>query len=484
MVATPLMWPLILATSGATLLWRQQAGKNVPPGSSSTNAARRLGCAPGRPGQLSGCAAAGRRAAGTAEVSRGSQFADLYRGGFGVALVVGAALALPLLRTTSSAIRARSLFTVIAATAGLALILAPFLWRLGRNLASERAERIRSQERAELAAHLHDSVLQTLTLVQKRAGDPREVAQLARRQERELRSWLFDADRAPASASLAAALEHAAAEVEDAHGVPIEVVAVGDHAMDERAEAIVAATREAIVNAAKFAPDAGEIAVYAELDDRRAQVFVRDRGPGFDPDGVPGDRRGVRESIIGRMERYGGTAEIRSSPGAGTEVALTDRRVASERRRRSSVVIVDDHAIFRSGVRAELEGLVDVRGDAGSVEEAVRLITEAKPDVVLLDVHMPGGGGVEVIRRVAETAPAQRFLALSVSDAAEDVIAVVRAGARGYVTKTISGPDLADAVTPGSRRRRGLLTPARRLRPRRLRGAAPRAPRSTPSSTS
>jgi DNA-binding NarL/FixJ family response regulator len=112
-----------------------------------------------------------------------------------------------------------------------------------------------------------------------------------------------------------------------------------------------------------------------------------------------------------------------------------------------SVVIVDDHAIFRAGVRAELEGLVDVRGDAGTVEEAVRLIVTERPDVVLLDVHMPGGGGIEVIRQVAETAPAQRFLALSVSDAAEDVIAVIRAGARGYVTKTISGEDLATAVS-------------------------------------
>ena len=109
-------------------------------------------------------------------------------------------------------------------------------------------------------------------------------------------------------------------------------------------------------------------------------------------------------------------------------------------------MIVDDHEIFRSGVRAELEGLVDVRADVGSVEEAVRTITELKPDVVLLDVHMPGGGGVEVIRKVSETMPAQQFLALSVSDAAEDVIAVVRAGARGYVTKSISGPELADAV--------------------------------------
>jgi DNA-binding NarL/FixJ family response regulator len=111
-----------------------------------------------------------------------------------------------------------------------------------------------------------------------------------------------------------------------------------------------------------------------------------------------------------------------------------------------SVVIVDDHAIFRSGVRAELEDLVAVRGEAGSVEEAVRLITAERPVVVVLDVHMPAGGGVEVIRRVAETNPAQRFLALSVSDAPEDVIAVIRAGARGYVTKAISGPDLADAV--------------------------------------
>jgi DNA-binding NarL/FixJ family response regulator len=112
-----------------------------------------------------------------------------------------------------------------------------------------------------------------------------------------------------------------------------------------------------------------------------------------------------------------------------------------------SVVIVDDHEIFRSGVRAELEGLVNVRGDAGTVEAAVRLIARERPDVVLLDVHMPGGGGVEVIRQVAQTNPSQRFLALSVSDAAEDVIAVVRAGARGYVTKSIGGEELADAVT-------------------------------------
>jgi DNA-binding NarL/FixJ family response regulator len=112
----------------------------------------------------------------------------------------------------------------------------------------------------------------------------------------------------------------------------------------------------------------------------------------------------------------------------------------------TSVVIVDDHHLFRAGVRAELDGLVDVLGDAATVEDAVRAVLEAKPDVVLLDVQMPGGGGVEVIRQVASRAPAQRFLALSVSDAAEDVIAIIRAGARGYVTKTISGTELADAV--------------------------------------
>ena len=111
-----------------------------------------------------------------------------------------------------------------------------------------------------------------------------------------------------------------------------------------------------------------------------------------------------------------------------------------------SVVIVDDHHLFRAGVRAELDGLVDVLGDAATVEDAVRCIVELEPDVVLLDVQMPGGGGVEVIRQVAQRRPAQRFLALSVSDAAEDVIAIIRAGARGYVTKTISGPELADAV--------------------------------------
>jgi signal transduction histidine kinase/phage shock protein PspC (stress-responsive transcriptional regulator) len=293
-----LAWPLVLAATGVALLWRQS--RVMQPG----------------PEAEAPAAQADRPAA------RSDRLADLYRGGFGVALVIGAVL---LFLSANNALgQTRDvILAAIAAIFALALILAPFLWRLGRSLASERAARIRSQERAELAAHLHDSVLQTLTLVQKRADDPREVAQLARRQERELRSWLFDADRPPASDSLAAALEGTAVEIEEAHGVPIEVVAVGDAPVDERNTALVAATREALVNAAKFAPDAGEIAVYAELDEDLAQVFVRDRGPGFDLAAIPGDRRGVRESIIGRIKRSGGRVSVRSEPGAGTEVELT-----------------------------------------------------------------------------------------------------------------------------------------------------------------
>jgi signal transduction histidine kinase len=161
-------------------------------------------------------------------------------------------------------------------------------------------------------------VLQTLALVQRRADDPREVAALARRQERELRAWL---NESRPTGTFAAALDAAASEVEGDHHVPIEVVTVGDAPLDDRTAALVAAVREALVNASKFAgPE--PIAVYAEVEDGRFEVFVRDRGPGFDPEGVPADRRGVRDSIVGRMERHGGTATVHSRPGQGTEVEL------------------------------------------------------------------------------------------------------------------------------------------------------------------
>ena len=173
-----------------------------------------------------------------------------------------------------------------------------------------------------MAAHVHDSVLQTLALMQKRAGDPDEVAKLARRQERELRSWLAGEGPSRPSERLADALRAAAIDVEESQGAPVEAVVVGDAPLDERMEALVAAAREALTNAAKFAADGGPVRLYAEIEDGSARVWVDDRGPGFDPDAIPKDRRGVRESIIGRMERFGGRAEIRSEPGDGTEVEL------------------------------------------------------------------------------------------------------------------------------------------------------------------
>jgi signal transduction histidine kinase len=197
---------------------------------------------------------------------------------------------------------------------------------MGRRLAAERVARARSQERAEVAAHLHDSVLQTLALVQKRADEPEEVAKLARRQERELRSWLAGEGPARPGERLADALKTVAVEVEEQHGAQVEVVVVGDAPLDERRGALVAATREALTNAAKFASDGGPVRLYAEIEPNLVKVFVDDRGPGFDAQTVPEDRQGIRESIIGRMERHGGRAEIRTGSGNGTEVELTLER--------------------------------------------------------------------------------------------------------------------------------------------------------------
>jgi signal transduction histidine kinase len=159
--------------------------------------------------------------------------------------------------------------------------------------------------------------------MQRRAGEPDEVAKLARRQERELRSWLASGDPPRPSERLADALRAAAEDVEETHGAPVDAVVVGDAPLDERSEALVAAAREALTNAAKFASDAGPVHLYAEIENGSARVFIDDRGPGFDPAAVPGDRRGVRESIIGRMRRHGGKVEIRSAPGEGTEVELS-----------------------------------------------------------------------------------------------------------------------------------------------------------------
>jgi len=300
---------VILAAFGVALLWggRPRAAAQAPP------PPRRL------PPTVEAPTAAPR-----------SRLADLYNGVFGVLLVLGAALLFLSSNNVLSGIRDAALTTVVVVVA-IGLILAPFLWRLGRSLAAERAQRIRSQERSELAAHLHDSVLQTLTLMQKRADDPREVAALARRQERELRDWLAAEGPRPDVMSFASALRSAAEAVEDDHRVAVEVVTVGDCELDPRADAVLGAAREAFTNAAKHAAEPGPIRVYAEVKPDSVEVFVRDRGPGFDLATVPADRRGVRESIMGRMQRAGGQAEVRASLGGGTEVALRIERTATTR---------------------------------------------------------------------------------------------------------------------------------------------------------
>jgi len=211
------------------------------------------------------------------------------------------------------------------------VITVPWWVRLVRDLGEERRERIREAERAEIAAHLHDSVLQTLALIQRQSDSPREVARLARGQERELRSWLYGAggyrrvgspDDPPLGAGLTDALAAAAGEVEDTYALTVRPVVVGgDLPLDDRLRALVLAAREAMVNAAKHA-GVDEVSMYAEVESDEVNVFVRDRGAGFDPDAVPDDRHGLADSVRGRMTRHGGAVRVRSRPGEGTEVHL------------------------------------------------------------------------------------------------------------------------------------------------------------------
>lgn len=238
--------------------------------------------------------------------------------GVGALLLVGGLVGFLASRGQLAVARAGLLSTAVVVL-GLVLLSSPWWFAMATDLREERRQRIRSQERAEVAAHLHDSVLQTLTLIQKAAGSPADVARLARRQERELRAWLY-ASRS-GEGMLSVALEVLAAEVEDAHGVPVEVIAVGDTALDERSTALVAATREAVINAAKHS-GAAVVDVYAEVEPSVVSVFVRDRGRGFDPTAVPSDRHGLSGSVVGRMTRHGGSAAVRSAPGDGTEIHL------------------------------------------------------------------------------------------------------------------------------------------------------------------
>jgi signal transduction histidine kinase len=212
---------------------------------------------------------------------------------------------------------------VVVAVLGLTLIFGPWLYRLAQQLADERRERIRTEERSEMAAHLHDSVLQTLALIQ-RTNDASEMAGLARVQERELRAWLFGEPR-PDLDLVSTAVETMASRVESQHRIAVETVVVGDMEMDESIAALLDALAEATLNAAKHS-GAESVSAFIEVEESMATGYVRDKGCGFDPRHVPEQRRGIAESIRSRMERHGGRAEIITAPGRGTEVKLKIER--------------------------------------------------------------------------------------------------------------------------------------------------------------
>ncbi|HUN79417.1 MAG TPA: ATP-binding protein, partial [Solirubrobacteraceae bacterium] len=318
-------WPLALGMVGMGLVWRPAVAHRGGAFGGGSMGGGALGAGP-RGGDAMGGGSldrglADRRLSFGEYLNTREGRLDLPRLAIGVLLVLFASAALlhaaRVLHNLGDAIGAAA----IVATA-VGLLVAPWFVRLGQTLAAERSARIREQERAEVAAHLHDSVLQTLALIQKRAGDPREVASLARRQERELRRWLFERPGGSEEGeSVRTALERAAAEVEELHGTPVEVVIVGDRPLEARLEALVPAAREALTNAAKFAAS-DRVDLFAEVGEERVEVFVRDRGVGFDTEAIPADRRGVRDSIVSRVERRGGRAWVRSTLGEGTEVEL------------------------------------------------------------------------------------------------------------------------------------------------------------------
>ena len=240
-------------------------------------------------------------------------------------IVAGALLLLAGLASFSSSISTiESLGPAVTAAAltaaGFMIIFGPWVTSLVRDLNQERRDRIRSDERTEMAAHLHDSVLQTLALIQ-RTDDPKRMITLARAQERDLRNWLYSNDES-AAVGLRQALGTMATAVEEKHNVPVEVVVVGDMPLNDRSSALVAAAGEATTNAAKHA-GTSKVSVFAEVRDDEAEIFITDLGEGFDPNTIEDDRHGIVDSIIGRMKRQGGEAEINSEPGEGTEVRLT-----------------------------------------------------------------------------------------------------------------------------------------------------------------
>lgn len=299
-----IFWPLLIALVGVALLWRQadEAQRERWVNSSGRIDPMRVVFGSG------GWASYARVAAGVGLIV--------------VALVAYSAHGGSLAMARDIAVAA--LLTVV----GLAIVIGPWVYRLASDLSDERAERVRNQERADVAAHLHDSVLQTLALIQKSSGDSGTVARLARAQERDLRSWLY-AGESTDERTVASALRGIAARIEDEYAASVDVVTVGDCDLDEALRPIVNATGEAVTNAAKHA-GTGKVDVYAEVTDGTVDVFVRDRGVGFDLGSIGADRYGVRNSIVDRMQRHGGTADVRSADGEGTEVRLRLPRPARQ----------------------------------------------------------------------------------------------------------------------------------------------------------
>jgi signal transduction histidine kinase len=250
------------------------------------------------------------------------------------AVLVAVGIGVVLIRSTSFGQVQFALAAVLATLVGVAVLTVPWWLRLVRDLGDERRARIRTEERAEIAAHLHDSVLQTLALIQKQPEASREVLRLARGQERELRSWLYGPDGyggktgIPGPSTLSQAIAEACGEIEDTFAIAVRPVVVGDCPMDKDVAALVQATREATVNAAKHS-GAAEISVYAEVEPDSVTVFVRDRGKGFEPEGVSTDRHGLADSIRGRMDRHGGSVTLKTTIGEGTEVQLAMPRATA-----------------------------------------------------------------------------------------------------------------------------------------------------------
>lgn len=292
-MAWRVFWPLLLASAGVAVIWREADSISTRRAGPTSAARSRLD----RAGSLLGALA-------------------------GMCLIVAAFL---LVLPGGQFGRGPSdlMMTAILCLGGVAVVGAPWFFRTRAELDRAREERIRADARADMAAHLHDSVLQTLALIQRQSNDQRAVTRLARRQERELREWLYG--QPPDATTLAAAIKDAGLGVEDEHDIDIELVTVGDAPMEENLDALVRAAREAMVNAAKHA-GVDRIDVYAEVADDTVEVFIRDRGKGFVMEEIDSDRQGVRRSIMERMERHGGRATIRSAPGQGTDVRLEMKR--------------------------------------------------------------------------------------------------------------------------------------------------------------